>query len=103
MTFFFSYEGAKRIFSHVVVLVLYSCIDSVIFLPSSSKNGDGPLQAGLRSVGLNTLLSLIETAGLVDALSGEDALTVFAPTDAALKRFIGGLPSTPGTRAQMFK
>ena len=82
---------------------MYSRRDSVIFLPSSSKNGDGPLQAGLRSVGLNTLLSLIETAGLVDALSGEDALTVFAPTDAALKRFIDGLPSTPGTRAQMFK
>ena len=47
-------------------------------------------------MGLNTLLSLIETAGLVDALSGGDALTVFAPTDAALKRFIDGLPSAPG-------
>ena len=43
-----------------------------------------------------TLLGLIESAGLVDALSGEDALTVFAPTDAALKRFIDGLPSEPG-------
>ena len=74
----------------------------VIFLPSS-KNGDGPLQAGLKSVGLNTLLGLVETAGLVDALSGEDALTVFAPTDAALKRFIDGLPSAPGTRVQMFE
>merc|ERR1719328_690514 len=60
-----------------------------------SLNGDGPLEAGLKSVGLNTLLGLIETAGLVDALSGEDALTVFAPTDAALKRFIDALPSAP--------
>ena len=74
-----------------------------VIFPTSSKNGDGPLQAGLKSVGLNTLLGLIETAGLVDALSGEDALTVFAPTDAALKRFIDGLPSTPGTRVQMFE
>ena len=67
----------------------------VYFLPFT-KNGEGPLQAGLKSVGLNTLLGLIETAGLVDALSGGDALTVFAPTDAALKRFIDGLPSAPG-------
>ena len=42
------------------------------------------------------MLGLIESAGLVEALSGDGELTVFAPTDAALKRFIDGLPSKPG-------
>ena len=54
------------------------------------------LQSGLRGLGLTTLTGLIESAGLVDALSGGDSdLTLFAPTDAALQTFIGGLPSAP--------
>lgn len=32
---------------------------------------------------LTTLLAAVSAAGLVDAISGEDVLTVFAPTDAA--------------------
>lgn len=57
----------------------------------------GSLQDGLRSLKLNTLLSLIESAGLVSALnpSGSSDLTVFAPTDRALATFIGSLPSAP--------
>jgi uncharacterized surface protein with fasciclin (FAS1) repeats len=34
----------------------------------------------------DTLVALVEQAGLTDALSGDDKLTVFAPTDAAFKR-----------------
>merc|ERR1712241_998708 len=55
------------------------------------------LQDGLRSLQLNTLLSLIESTGLVGALSGNSDLTLFAPTDAALATFIQSLPSTPDT------
>src|SRR6187397_2737801 len=33
-----------------------------------------------------TLVSLVKRAGLVDALSGEAKLTVFAPTNAAFKK-----------------
>ena len=40
-------------------------------------------------------MSLIENAGLVDALSGNSQMTLFAPTDAALQTFIGSLPSPP--------
>ena len=53
------------------------------------------LQNALRSKGLTTLLSLVETANLVEALAGSDLLTVFAPTNEALKTFIDGLPSAP--------
>ena len=63
-----------------------------------SGNGGGraaTLAAGLRGQGLNTLLSLVQRADLVGALSGSSDLTVFAPTDAALARFIGSLPSAP--------
>ena len=35
---------------------------------------------------LSTLLSLVKKAGLVDALSGTTALTVFAPTNAAFAK-----------------
>ena len=55
------------------------------------------LQDGLRNLRLNTLLSLIESADLVEALSGNSDLTLFAPTDAALKTFIDGLPDAPDT------
>jgi len=55
------------------------------------------LQDGLRNLRLNTLLSLIERAGLVEALSGDGQLTLFAPTDAALKKFIDSLPNAPDT------
>ena len=55
------------------------------------------LQDGLRSLQLNTLLSLIEATGLVGALSGNSDLTLFAPTDAALATFIQSLPSAPDT------
>lgn len=53
------------------------------------------LQDGLKNLRLNTLLSLVESAGLVEALSGNSDLTLFAPTDAALKTFIDSLPNAP--------
>ena len=40
-------------------------------------------------------MSLIENARLVDALSGNSQMTLFAPTDAALRTFIDSLPSPP--------
>jgi len=55
----------------------------------------GNLSDGLKNLRLNTLLSLIESSGLVEALSGDSDLTLFAPTDAALDRFIKSLPSAP--------
>merc|ERR1712039_606231 len=57
--------------------------------------GTGNLSDGLKNLRLNTLLSLIESSGLVEALSGDSDLTLFAPTDAALDRFIKSLPSAP--------
>merc|ERR1712039_342633 len=57
--------------------------------------GTGNLSDGLKNLRLNTLLSLIESSGLVEALSGDSDLTLFAPTDAALDTFIKSLPSAP--------
>ena len=59
------------------------------------SGNDTTLQTALRSRRLTTLLSLVETANLVEALAGSDPLTVFAPTNEALKTFIDGLPSAP--------
>ena len=80
--------------------------------PTSAVSGSRPappppppqrqsLQEGLQSIGLtqrlglNTLPTLLENAGLVEALSGDSDLTLFAPTDQALQKFIGSLPSPP--------
>ena len=42
----------------------------------------------------NTLVAAVEAAGLVDALSGEDELTVFAPTDEAFAAALDALGLT---------
>jgi len=39
-----------------------------------------------------TLLTAVDAAGLVDALSGQDPLTVFAPTNAAFLKYIATSP-----------
>ena len=53
------------------------------------------LQAALRSKGLTALLSLVQFADLAGALTGGDELTVFAPTNEAIQRFLGSLTSAP--------
>ena len=55
----------------------------------------GTVQEGLNGLRLTTLLALLKSADLVGALNGPDDLTLFAPTDAALKTFIDSLPSAP--------
>merc|ERR1712241_1294449 len=55
----------------------------------------GTVQEGLKGLRLLTLTTLLEGADLIGALSGNDDLTLFAPTDAALDRFIKSLPSAP--------
>ncbi|MEZ7956645.1 MAG: CIA30 family protein [Rubritalea sp.] len=55
-------------------------IDSVILPPES---GNDIASVAKRAGGFNTLLAAVEAAGLGDALSGDQPVTVFAPTDAA--------------------
>merc|ERR1711879_533863 len=55
----------------------------------------GTVQEGLKGLRLLTLTTLLQNADLVGALSGNDDLTLFAPTDDALDRFIKSLPSAP--------
>ena len=63
--------------------------------PPSDSEEKSELQAVLVSRSLNTLSDLLEDAQLVDTLSGDSELTLFAPTDEALQRFIAGLPNAP--------
>ncbi len=60
-------------------------IDHVL-LPSSSNIPATAANAGT----FKTLLAAAEAAGLVEALSGEGPLTVFAPTDAAFAKLPAG-------------
>ena len=92
------------------VTILLFCITMAVARPSPQRDqSPGPgqggsgrannLQDGLRSLQLNTLLSAIEGAGLVEALSGDSDLTLFAPTDAAIDTFMKSLPSAPDGEA----
>lgn len=55
-------------------------IDSVILPPKSSNDIVSVAKA---AGGFNTLLTAVEAAGLTDALTGDQPVTVFAPTDKA--------------------
>ncbi|NBP79015.1 MAG: fasciclin domain-containing protein [Proteobacteria bacterium] len=44
------------------------------------------VQTAMQAGSFNTLLGAVKEAGLVEALSGEGALTVFAPTDEAFAK-----------------
>ena len=55
-------------------------IDSVILPPKSSNDIVSVAKA---AGGFNTLLAAVEAAGLTDALTGDQPVTVFAPTDKA--------------------
>lgn len=64
-------------------------IDSVI-LPETNNIPAVATKAGK----FNTLLAAAKAAGLVDALSGDGPLTVFAPTDAAFAKLPKGTVET---------
>ncbi len=60
-------------------------IDAVI-LPADKNLAETAIGAGT----FTTLVAAAKAAGLVEALTGEDALTVFAPTDAAFAKLPAG-------------
>jgi uncharacterized surface protein with fasciclin (FAS1) repeats len=51
--------------------------------PTTQRN---LVQTAAEAGQFNTLVSLVDRAGLAGALSGDDKLTVFAPTDAAFRK-----------------
>ncbi len=57
-------------------------IDAVILPPDRDNIPATATKAGK----FKTLLAAAQAAGLVEALSGNDALTVFAPTDEAFAK-----------------
>jgi transforming growth factor-beta-induced protein len=79
-------DGAKVISTDIACTNgVIHVIDSVI-LPA-----DGNIPAVADKAGsFKTLLAAAKAAGLVDALSGDKALTVFAPTDAAFAKLPAG-------------
>lgn len=76
-------------------------IDSVL-LPPEPKND---IAAVAKKAGqFNTLLAAVEAAGLTSALTGKDAVTVLAPTDAAFKALPKGTVESllkPKNRAKL--
>ena len=75
-------DGAKVVTTDIACTNgVIHVIDSVI-LPSEDNIPTVATKAGK----FNTLLAAAKAAGLVDALSGDKALTVFAPTDDAFAK-----------------
>ena len=61
-------------------------IDGVLLPPEPNTIADVAAKAG----NFNTLLTAVKAAGLTDALTGSQPLTVFAPTDAAFNKLPKG-------------
>ena len=55
----------------------------------------GTMDESLKGLRLTTLLSLLKSADLIEALSSSDNFTLFAPTNDAIARFIDRLPLAP--------
>lgn len=79
----------KLLFSFLVLfgsaLAFTACKDSD---DNSQKN---IVELAQGNSNLSTLVSAVQRAGLVDALSGDDPLTVFAPTNQAFSDLLSGL------------
>ena len=85
-----SVDGAKVVKTDIACSNgIIHVIDSVI-LPSSKNIAEVATEAG----SFATLIAAAKAAGLVEALTGKDALTVFAPTDEAFKKLPAGTVET---------
>lgn len=103
---FTSSESGVRVDSAKVVKADIACSNGVIhvidhvILPSSENIAQVAKSAG----GFNTLLTAAQAAGLVPALTGDAALTVFAPTDEAFAKLPKGTVESllkPENKAQL--
>ncbi len=63
-------------------------------MAEESMEGDTIVDVAVAADDFNTLVAAVEAAGLVEALSGEDELTVFAPTDEAFEAALEALGLT---------
>ena len=63
-------------------------------MAEESMEGDTIVDVAVAADDFNTLVAAVEAAGLVEALSGEDELTVFAPTDEAFAAALEALGLT---------
>ena len=66
--------------------VLPALLLSLTFVSGLRAQADNIAEVATKAGSFKTLLSLVKAAGLTDALTGTDELTVFAPTDAAFKK-----------------
>ncbi len=72
-------------------------INRVLVPPSLTKASmpaQSILQLAAGNPDLSTLVSLVQKAGLVQALSGAGPFTVFAPTNEAFQKLAAGAPAT---------
>ncbi len=66
--------------------VLPALLLSLTFVTGLRAQADNIAEVATKAGNFKTLLSLVKAAGLTDALTGTDELTVFAPTDEAFKK-----------------
>lgn len=85
-------DGTVKVDKATVVKTDIQCSNGVIhvidqvILPASDNLAETAIKAG----SFKTLVAAAQAAGLIDALSGESPLTVFAPTDEAFAKLPAG-------------
>jgi uncharacterized surface protein with fasciclin (FAS1) repeats len=81
-----------------IVVLAVAVLSLGVFAGLASASGDRNQREGnivevlAGKENFTTLVALVQKAGLVDALSGETELTVFAPTNAAFERLAAENP-----------
>jgi uncharacterized surface protein with fasciclin (FAS1) repeats len=73
---------------------LFLVLGSALAFTACKDDDDAPqniVQVAQGTANLSTLVAAVQRAGLVDALSGSDKLTVFAPTNAAFSSLLSSL------------
>jgi len=73
---------------------LFLVLGSALAFTACKDDDDAPqniVQVAQGTSNLSTLVAAVQRAGLVDALSGSDKLTVFAPTNAAFSSLLSSL------------
>jgi transforming growth factor-beta-induced protein len=71
---------------HVIDAVLLPKIDEQTVGKEKANAEKSIVETAISAGSFKTLIKAVQVAGLVDALSGDDDLTVFAPTDAAFAK-----------------
>ena len=87
-TTYFNHEHRMNCINHNFVSTVGQATTSAEAKPPS-------LLLGLQKLGFNTLADMLANSGILQSLSGDADITIFAPNDDSIQKFLNDQPVTP--------